>query len=62
MFGFRAQVRLVSLAFYPRLFHVADAQLPQAFWFPDVTLLLCYFGGFTILSYLSLVLFVRERR
>ncbi|KAJ8295972.1 ABC transporter G family member [Rhodotorula toruloides] len=34
----------------------------QAFWFPDVTLLLCYFGGFTILSYLSLVLFVRERR
>ncbi|GAA5967082.1 hypothetical protein JCM11641_000435 [Rhodosporidiobolus odoratus] len=34
----------------------------QAFWFPDVTLLAGCFGTFIILSYVSLVLFVRERR
>ncbi|GAA6037205.1 hypothetical protein JCM8097_008619 [Rhodosporidiobolus ruineniae] len=34
----------------------------QAFWFPDVTLLAGTFGVFVLLSYLSLVLFVRERR
>ncbi|GJN87353.1 hypothetical protein Rhopal_000302-T1 [Rhodotorula paludigena] len=34
----------------------------QAFWFPDVTLLAVYIAGFTVLSYLALALFVRERR
>ncbi|GAA6011275.1 hypothetical protein JCM10207_008284 [Rhodosporidiobolus poonsookiae] len=34
----------------------------QAFWFPDVTLLVGCFGGFVVLSYIALVLFVRERR
>ncbi|GAA5855775.1 hypothetical protein JCM8547_000351 [Rhodosporidiobolus lusitaniae] len=34
----------------------------QAFWFPDVALLAGCFGSFVILSYLALVLFVRERR
>ncbi|GAA5884428.1 hypothetical protein JCM6882_005248 [Rhodosporidiobolus microsporus] len=34
----------------------------QAFWFPDVTLLVGCFATFTVLSYVSLVLFVRERR
>ncbi|GAA5914974.1 putative ATP-dependent permease ADP1 [Sporobolomyces salmoneus] len=34
----------------------------QAFWFPDVSLLAVYFAGFTLLSYLALVLFVREKR
>lgn len=34
----------------------------QAFWFPDVTLLAAYIVGFTILSYLALVVLVKERR
>ncbi|BGP14521.1 hypothetical protein JCM10213_005190 [Rhodosporidiobolus nylandii] len=34
----------------------------QAFWFPDVTLLAGCFATFILLSYVSLVLFVRERR
>ncbi|GAA5829442.1 hypothetical protein JCM11251_005053 [Rhodosporidiobolus azoricus] len=34
----------------------------QAFWFPDVTLLIGCFATFTLLSYVSLVFFVKERR
>lgn len=34
----------------------------QAFWFPDVTLLVACFAGFVLLSYLCLVIFVREQR
>ncbi|GAA5925630.1 hypothetical protein JCM3775_001459 [Rhodotorula graminis] len=34
----------------------------QAFWFPDVTLLAAYIVGFVILSYLALVVLVKERR
>ncbi|GAA5836741.1 hypothetical protein JCM5353_006883, partial [Sporobolomyces roseus] len=34
----------------------------QAFWFPDVSLLAIFFASFTILSYLALVVFVREKR
>ncbi|GAA5979551.1 hypothetical protein JCM5350_004931 [Sporobolomyces pararoseus] len=34
----------------------------QAFWFPDVSLLAIFFAAFTLLSYLALVTFVREKR
>ncbi|GAA5941477.1 putative ATP-dependent permease ADP1 [Sporobolomyces koalae] len=34
----------------------------QAFWFPDVSLLAIYFAAFTLISYVSLVVFVREKR
>ncbi|KAM0754863.1 hypothetical protein T439DRAFT_309694 [Meredithblackwellia eburnea MCA 4105] len=34
----------------------------QAFWYPDVTLLVCLFAGFTVLSFGALVAFVKERR
>ncbi|TNY21418.1 hypothetical protein DMC30DRAFT_350707 [Rhodotorula diobovata] len=34
----------------------------QAFWYPDVTLLAGYIVGFTVLSYVALVAFVKERR
>ncbi|GAA5976093.1 hypothetical protein JCM10908_005384 [Rhodotorula pacifica] len=34
----------------------------QAFWFPDVTLLVSCFVGFVLLSYICLVFFVREQR
>lgn len=34
----------------------------QAFWYPDVMVLCVYFIGFLLLSYIALVILVKERR
>jgi hypothetical protein len=34
----------------------------QAFWWPDISLLGIFFGTFTVLSYLVLHFYVKERR
>ena len=34
----------------------------QSFWWPNVALLGIFFGGFTVLSYIVLHVYVRERR
>lgn len=34
----------------------------QAFWTPDVIILSGYFGGFIVLAYIALVVFVKEKR
>lgn len=34
----------------------------QAFWWPDISLLAIVFGAFTLLSYLVLEIFVKEKR
>lgn len=34
----------------------------QAFWWPDFAVLCIYFSGFMILSFIALVVLVKERR
>jgi hypothetical protein len=58
MFGFRASV---SLSLLSRL--KTTLTLPvQAFWFPDIALLVGLFLAYTTASFIALVVLVRERR
>jgi len=59
--GARALPFRAPLALLPRL-TLSPTGPAQAFWYPDVTLLAGYIVGFTVLSYVALVAFVKERR
>lgn len=60
MFGFKAQVSLRTDC--SRAVDRATDTRSQAFWYPDVTLLLGYFAVFLTLSFIALLLFVKEQR
>ena len=60
MFGFKAQVTYIRArcSFAESEYRLSS----QAFWYPDVSLLIGLFIIFTAASYVALVLLVKEKR